>query len=209
MKRITVHRALSELKLIDSKVFKKVEAMTPSAHYVKGGSIDGVSVADFEKKVKSDMDSVMALLKNKNALKQAIVQSNAKTFIVVSGEQMSVAEAITRKSYLGLERNLIQNLRAKHNSVKASANRMNAAVDQNLDTILQAAVGSSDNTKKDSTTVETISKSYREMNERFISDPLSVDALADSLEAKADAFEAEVDAILSESNAITLVEVPE
>ncbi|WHX45188.1 hypothetical protein QNH35_01415 [Bacillus pumilus] len=96
---MTITRALSELKMLDKRINRTVDEA------VLGGLMIGKHIQhgfqhqeDIEKKAKADDQSIQALIKRRNAIKSAIVVSNATTTIDVAGVSMTVAEAIERKT---------------------------------------------------------------------------------------------------------------
>lgn len=69
MEKMTIHRALSELKLIDAKIEKQINELIPSGVYQKGKLVEGyITEADFEKSAKSKFDSVNDLIERKNKI---------------------------------------------------------------------------------------------------------------------------------------------
>jgi anti-anti-sigma factor len=65
------------------------------------------SVDDFNTNAKANSTSVLALIKQRNAIKSEIVRSNALTEITVDGKVYTVAGAIERKNSIGYERELL------------------------------------------------------------------------------------------------------
>lgn len=98
---MTITRALSELKMLDKRINRTVDDA------VLGGLMIGKHIQhgfqnqeEVEKKAKADDQSIQALIKRRNAIKSAIVVSNATTMIDVAGVRMTVAEAIERNDRL-------------------------------------------------------------------------------------------------------------
>jgi len=78
--KMTIHRALSELKLIDSKIEKQINEIIAVGIYQKGKNINGyISPDEFKSSAKSKYDSVNDLIARKCNIKSAIVDSNSKT----------------------------------------------------------------------------------------------------------------------------------
>ena len=77
MEKMTIHRALSELKLIDAKIEKQINEVLPSGIMQKGRLVNGfMQESEFEKNAKSKFDSVNDLIDRKNKIKSAIVTAN-------------------------------------------------------------------------------------------------------------------------------------
>ena len=101
--KMTIHRALSELKTMDDRITKAIDDVT----YVvavkhSAEKIYGVTVADFKENIKSGYQKVQSLMARRDAMKRAVVLSNATTKVIVAGKEMSVAEAIEQKNH-GME----------------------------------------------------------------------------------------------------------
>lgn len=107
MRKITVTEGLNELKLYDSKIEKAINNLKLIG--AKKKSVDKVGVVNVEKFVadaKAAHQSIMDLIRNRNALKAAIVKSNAITYLEIGDQKMTVAEAIERKNSIQYEKEL-------------------------------------------------------------------------------------------------------
>lgn len=207
MSKMTIHRGLSELKLIDAKVTKLIENLQPTAIIQKGRKIGGhLDKEIFEANAKSTLDSIRDLLRRKSLIKTAIVKANTETQVTVAGVPMSVADAITHKEAVKLKKALVASLVSKSKATLSFLNKHNEEVEKKVQSNLEAMLG------KDSTTVskddiDMIRKPFMEANEAHLVDPLNVDKLVETISSEVESFEAEVDAVLSESNAITYIEI--
>lgn len=207
MTKISIHRALSELKLIDTKIEKQINDMVPQGVYQKGKPVNGVVPEDkFNDAATSKFNSIQDLIARKTEIKKAIVKSNGETRVTVAGKEMSVADAITFKGVVTYKRQLINRLRGFSNSVQADLNRKNEAVDANLQRILESTYGK-DNVKSSGDEVKAISVPYKETNGWHLCDPLQAQDKIEALEKEVSEFEADVDSCLSEINATTFIEV--
>ena len=75
MTQMTIHRALAELKLIDSRIEKAIESINPTGLMQAGGLVDKrFTKEDFETEAKAKFQSVTDLIDRKNKIKGAIVQ---------------------------------------------------------------------------------------------------------------------------------------
>lgn len=206
MEKMTIHRALSELKLIDAKIEKAIAAVNPTGMHQKEKLINGQATQEaFAKDAQGYYDSALDLMSRKTAIKSAIVQSNGVTQVTVGGKQMSVADAINAKAIIKFKKKLIETLSGRHRSVLAGINNNNSMVQQNCQKLLEAALGK-DAVKAGKEDVEAISKPYLSANEFHLFDPIKVEDKIKTLEKEMGDFEADVDAVLSESNAITFIE---
>ena len=77
--KMTVHRALAELKTLDSRIHKAIQsAKYCAAVRHNDGKIEGVTVEEYKRKIKSDFQSVKSMINRRNAMKRAVVLSNCK-----------------------------------------------------------------------------------------------------------------------------------
>lgn len=206
MEKMTIHRALSELKLIDAKIEKQINEVAPSGIMQKGKLVNGyVQETDFEKSAKSKYDSVNDLIDRKNQIKSAIVAANGVTQVKVAEKQMTIADAINFKAVIKFKKKLIETLKARHRQAVGELNKQNEIVNANVQRILEATFGK-ENVKVGKEDVEAVRKPYLEANEFHLFDPLKVDETVEKLEKEVSEFEAEVDAVLSEINAVTIIE---
>ena len=107
MNKISVTRALAELKRLDERIGSAISAGTYVG--VSVGESKRVispaneqSVTSLTAKIQSSFDRVQSLIANRANLKSAIVKSNATQTVEVIGRTMTVAEAIELKSQIPL-----------------------------------------------------------------------------------------------------------
>lgn len=206
--KYSIHRCLAELKLLDSKINK---AINKKFIGFKKNSANGEyntheTDADFEKLVQSNYDTVMAYINRRKLFKEAIVNSNAVTVVVIGGKEYTVASAIERKEAISYEENLLYQLKIQYANSLRIVNENNDKMENNLDKQISQMVGS-DNSKNDD--IATFAEFYRKQNGYTLLDPLKIKDKLDKLEKEIEDFKSEVDCVLSESNAITLVEIAE
>lgn len=207
-RKMTIHKALSELKLIDSKIKKSTDNLSVVALKNKKGIINlvGISEEDFTKQAVSTYKSINDLIENKKKIKSAIVSSNAITKVIIAGKEMTVADAITTKAILVLKKALLERLKAQKSSITAVLNQKNEKIEANLQDLLSKSFGK-DNIKTSATDYEYIVKPFEEENKISLVDPLNIGETILSLEKEIADFESDVDAVLSESNAITKITI--
>ena len=205
--KMTIHRALSELKLIDSKIEKQITEIVPVGIYQKGKLINNyIKEEDFVSSAKSKFDSVNDLIARKNAIKSAIVQANGITKVTVSEKQMTIADAINFKAVVVFKKQLITKLKNSLMKTVGELNHNNNIVEGNVQKLLEFTFGK-ENVKADSKDLEAVSKPYIESNAFHLFDPLKVAEKIEAMEKEIGDFEMEVDAALSEINAVTFIEV--
>lgn len=203
---MSIHRALSELKTLNDRIPKAIqEADFIATDRKSAQKINGLSIEDYEKTIQAGFDKAVSLIERRNRLKDAIVQSNAITEVVVAGETMTVAKAIERKSSIVNEEKLLAAMVGKR---RTSINRLtmeNESLPSRLEDYLTAILGNKEHAKKEE--VELHTKSFMDRNEYVLIDPLNIDKRIEEWEERISSFQAEVDAVLSESNAITKITI--
>ncbi|MCM3745194.1 hypothetical protein M3193_13725 [Sporosarcina luteola] len=203
---MSIHRALSELKTLNDRIPKVIqEADFIATDRKSAQKINGLSIEDYEKTVQAGFDKAVSLIERRNRLKDAIVQSNAITEVVVAGEKMTVAKAIERKSSIANEEKLLAAMVGKRRMAISKLSMENDTLPSRLEDYLTAILGNKDHAKKEE--VELHTKSFKERNEYVLIDPLNLDKRIEEWEERISSFKAEVDAVLSESNALTKITI--
>lgn len=203
--RMSVNRALSELKRLDQRINKTIK----NGMYVgaKKGSSKKVktvyTVKEYSARCKSDYDSVISLIDRRNKIKQAVVLSNACTYVEIKGVPYTVAEAIERKTTINFEKRLLEQMKKEYRSWQHEIDTQNERMQNNLEKIMDTLAGGD---KKGVESNELVLK-YREDNEWSLVDPLKIEEKITQLEEMVEGFESEVDFVLTESNAVTFIEV--
>lgn len=208
---ITVQRALNELKTLDSRLYKRLQDFTIVGS--KKNSETRVSetreqVGEFSTNAKAKLDSVQDLLKRQRELKHAIMESNAKTKIVVAGVEYTVMTAIDRKRTIDTEKTVLANMVDSLAKAERKVAMENKRVEEYLERqVLTMASGDLSNKKADF--VVAFEKSYRDDNEWQLVDPLELRKLIEKMEKEIEEFELEIDTALTVSNAITTITISE
>lgn len=206
MQTMSIHRALSELKTLNERIAKAInEADHVATDRKSAQKIKGLSIEDYEKTIQSGFDKVVSLTERRIHIKDAIVQSNAMTEVIVAGETMTVAKAIERKTSIENEEKLLTSMIEARRIAINKLTKENESLPKRLEEYLTAILGSKENAKKEE--VELHTKAFMERNEYILIDPLKISTRIEALDEKITNFKAEVDAVLSESNALTTVNV--
>jgi hypothetical protein len=208
MSKISISRALVELKTLDKRIQKGIDQLEPLGLMIGKNPESSIqNRQDFEKSARSGFQQVKDLIARRRVIKNAIVLSNAKTQVEIAGEKMSVAEAIERKASITLEKELKNELWKKFTLKQTQLEEHNQKVMRQLFQLLQATYAKPEHELK-SEDHDTLALPFKENNLASLIDPLNLKATLFELEAKIDAFEAEVDIALTESNARTEIELP-
>ena len=210
--KMTVHKALAELKTMDARIEKAIRDAT----YIlvvkhSAEKIDGMTINDFKEKMRSGYQKATDLIARREAMKRAVVLSNATTTVKVGDKEMSVAEAIEQKQH-GMEFRsaLLRQMSSAYASAQSELNRNSGETLEKkaekyvLDVI--AAQPKDSKMSSDSEAMKTLRKTYIENNTYDLVDPLNVAKIIEALDAEINEFSAEVDAALSVSNALTVIE---
>ncbi len=105
--KLTITRALSELKLLDKRIRKEIEAAYFVAGVQKKKKIIGMyTKEEFSSRSQGEVDSIQSMTERRKIIKSAIVNSNARTMVTIVGNTMAVAEAIERKTSIEYEETL-------------------------------------------------------------------------------------------------------
>ena len=210
--KMTIHKALSELKTIDDRIIKAIRSNT----YVlavkhSAEKINGVKVETFKENMKSGYQKVTDLIARRDAMKRAVVLSNATTEVQIGDKTMTVAEAIEAKNHgMEFKKTLLQSLYTAYGSAQNEFNKNNdEALEKKAEQYILAVIAAQPKDAKmgvDSEAMKTMRKNYIENNKYDMLDPLGVAKIIEALDAEINEFNAEVDAALSVSNALTVIE---
>lgn len=211
--KMTVHKALSELKVIDSRIYNAIESgVYVVANKHSNEKINGVTVNEFKDRMKSSYQKVTDLINRRNAIKRAVVLSNAVTKVKVGDEEYTVAEAIEMKNH-GMEFKRVflntisrQNTTAQNDIYRNSGEAIEKRAEQYILSVIQAQPKES-KMSVDSDAMKALRKTYIENNTFDLIDPLNVNKLIEEFTNEVDEFNTEIDAALSVSNALTVIEI--
>lgn len=206
---MTIHQALVELKTLDKRFESSIEEgewVVANKH--SNGKIGGIDVKDFVENIKSRHQKVTTLIARAEAIKRAVVNSNAVTKVTIAGKEYTVAEAIDMKNN-GIERLrlLVCRLNRDYSLAKAAADRANGAeLERRADDYVRTMIGNTD--------VKGMTEEVKRLRDEFIKaqtmelvDPIGVLKQMEQLNEQINAFEVNVDSALSVSNALTTIEI--
>ena len=210
--KMTIHKALAELKMMDDRINKTIRS-TSYVLTVKHSAekINGVKVNNFKEQMRSGYQKVTDLIKRRDAMKRAVVLSNATTKVKIGGNEYTVAEAIEMKNH-GMEfRSAL--LRQMNSDYIAAQNDLarngGEALEKKSEQYVLAVIAAQPKDSKmsaDSDVMKGLRQTYIENNTYDLIDPLDITKVMETLDAEINEFNAEVDAALSVSNALTVIE---
>lgn len=204
---MTVHKALSELKVLDKRIYEKISAVTVCATNKHSNSkVNGLSIDDCKKQMKEQYQSVLDLINRRNAIKTALSDSNAKTKLVVSGKEYTIAQAIEMKrSGIQQLKEVLSKLSGQYNNCQR---QIVASQQQISDAAEKYVIGLYGNKEKaNSDEAKATYNLYIEQNSLDFVDAVGVSDEVKRIDDEVSAFESDVDSAISVSNATTVIEV--
>lgn len=210
---LTIHRALAELKVIDSRIDKAINSgVYVCANKHSNEKIQGVTVNDYKERMKASYQKVTDLIARRNAIKRAVVLSNATTKVKISDKEVTVAEAIELKNHgMEFKSRFVNTMNIQNNLANSEINKNSGeAIEKKAEQYVLAVIQAQPKDSKmavDSDAMQAMRKDYIKNNTYDLIDPLNVTKLIEQMSAEVDEFNTEIDAALSVSNAITVIEI--
>ena len=205
--KMTVHKARAELKTLDDRINSEITgSVFVRANRHNNMKIFGKTIPDFMADTESSYQSVKALINRRNAMKRAVVLSNAITKVEIGGVEYTVAEAIEMNNH-GMENLVVLRncLREQYSSVKRMVEAENGdKLVKACENYIQATFGTKE--KVNNPDIEMAQKVYMTNNTYDIVTGFDIEKVIKELTDRIDAFKAEVDSALSVSNALTVIE---
>lgn len=206
---MNVHQALAELKTLDKRIEKAIQTpewVVTNKH--SNGKIDGVTVSEYVATVKEQYQKAMDLIRRRDAIKRAVVNSNAVTKVLIAGVEYTVAEAIDKKNhgtqFLSM---MARRLAHDHTQAKMIADRENGSrLEDRADVFVKSLIGNTD-TKGMTEEIKARREDFIAAQTLDIVDPIGAVKEIERLEDEVSSFLTNVDAALSVSNAITDITV--
>lgn len=205
---MSVHKALSELKILDDRILKTMrDSVFCAANKHFNKKLKGIPVEDYKLVMKSNYDKVTDLIKRQKAIKKAVTKSNATTMVEIAGVPYTVAEAIWMKqSGSESDKNFLTILKSQYASAQGEILAGNRDMDKKVEDYLAKMYGTKES-RTDLDEVEDARKKYIDNNTVELVDPINIMKVMLNMEEEINAFMAEVDSALSVSNAITQIEI--
>lgn len=206
---MTVHKALAELKLLDSRIEKAIaEGVYCVANKHSNDKIGGVPLDDYIKIMQSGYDKATDFINRQSAIKRAVTLSNATTKVEVSGVEYTRAEAIWMKNH-GMEfyKALMNAMQKHYDKAQMQINLENGKdLEQRAEQYVTAIYGQKEG-KTNTADIEKVKSDFLKSNQYELVDPLHVLDKIEDLEKKINDFMVEVDSALSVSNALTEITI--
>jgi hypothetical protein len=204
MSKISIARALVELKTLDSRI-RKYTDQTQWIMYKTKNKNSNVSEEEYKKTTQSEFQSLNDLICRRDALKNAIMKSNSVTEVELGGNKMTVAQAIEYKKTIEYKTKLLDVLRRQRQMVTIEYESHKQKVQAKIDDNVKVICGK--DSKPDENVIKSVSEGITKGDPIEIYDPLGLDKVIKEMELSIENFKANVDYVLSESNALTVIEV--
>ena len=205
---MTVHKALAELKILDSRIGDAIL----SGDFVitkknNQDTVKGKTAEQYKTKATESYQKASDLIRRRNAIKNAVVVSNANTTVKIGDAEYTVVEAIEKKNH-GMDYyvQLRDVLRQQFAKQKADLEKHNASLQQKAEQFVTGLMGGKD-VKTDSAEFSNAVDTYIKSNTMTLLDPLGIEKKIEELDDMINTFLPEVDAALSVSNAVTTITI--
>ena len=209
IEKMTVHKALAELKLLDSRIANAIgDGIYCVANKHSNEKIDGISIEDYKKRIQGSYDKTTDLINRRNSIKRAVVLSNAVTKVQIAGKEYTVAEAIEMKNHgVEFDKKLLSAMQLHYQTAQMQIKKQNGIeLEERADQYVTALYGSKDS-KTNTADIEKVRADFISLNQYDLIDPLNIPEKIEELESKINNFMAEVDSTLSVSNALTEIDI--
>lgn len=201
--KMTIHRALGEIKLYDKKIVDLLDKDFVLASKKRIGKVHGIDVEKYKEEMKANLQSLRALMRNRQILKSAIAKSNETTMVTIGGETMTVLDAIERKNFMNMRMSVVNTLKSQFNR----ADREVRMYEDNLQANLENYIKNTTKELNNKDLIDSLTESYKNLNEVVMIDPSNLRLVIEEMTKENDQFNTEVDYVLSESNSNTTIEV--
>lgn len=208
VEKMTIHKALCELKILDSRINNAISsARFCLANKHSNEKVNGVTVEEYQETMKASYNKASDLIRRKEAIKRAVVLSNAKTIVKIGGKEYTVAEAIEMNNHgIDLKLQLKNAMKKQYDSAMTAIISKNSVVDDKATEYVVGLFGQKES-KTANEEYEKARKSYIEANTMELIDPVNILEKIEALEVEIADFTTEVDSALSVSNALTEITV--
>lgn len=169
--------------------------------------VNGVTVEEYQETMKASYNKASDLIRRREAIKRAVVLSNAKTIVKIGGKEYTVAEAIEMNNHgIDLKLQLKNAMKKQYDSAMTAIISKNSVVDDKATEYVVGLFGQKES-KTANEEYEKARKSYIEANTMELIDPVNILEKIEALEVEIADFTTEVDSALSVSNALTEITV--
>jgi len=205
MEKMTLTRALAEIKLIEKKIARFSDSSVIWVGLSKNGKIHNVSdLAKMKSTVDSNKQKLIELITRRNTIKHKLLEANNRVTVTIKEKTYTIAEAIDRKAFIETEKRIFAQINNQIVTVNNAFAIESAKLDEKVQNTINSALGGDG--KKDPAVVDGINKSVRDNNQLQVEDPSSVIEWVKATIEDFEDFETEIDFKLSEVNSKTEIE---
>lgn len=205
---MSVHKALSELKIMENRITNAIGTGTYCIENKHSNEkIKGVLIDDYKKVMQGNYDKATDLIKRYNAIKKAVVLSNANTTVMIGEKEYTVAEAIYMNNHgVQFDELLLLELRQQYQKAQAKIAKQNEGLSEKAEQYVIGIYGAKEG-KVNTDDFEKAQKDFITSHEYELLDPINVLEKIEMLDEKISKFKSDFDSALSTSNAITQIEI--
>lgn len=203
MTTITITRALTRIKVINSQL----DNLAGQGNFVRSALADNVTDKaneQFKTKSQSNFDTFKDLVKESEKLQLAIRKSNLEKVVTISGEEMTVSQALIRKDLMAYRSQLLSQIRKENSKVESEIEKSNSLIEGKAQDFVAKLNG--DSVQLESALELARNSAIKELK-RIKLAGFNVEDYLETETKAVEGFIAEVDYVLSESNATTFIEV--
>ena len=203
---MNIHKALCELKILDDRINRAVDdCRYVGVTKIVSKRVGSQTVEAFSESVKDGYKSAMDLIKRRQAIKTAVVKSNATTTVVIGGNTYTIAEAIEMKNHgLDGEKRMLRYMVSRLAEAEALISRTRSDLESRADAFIRDQTGSKESKTED---LLKMRQDYIAMQDVELVDPLHIREIIKTLDEKINTFMSEVDSALQTSNANTEITI--
>lgn len=207
--KMTVHKALCELKTLDSRIQKAIgESVFVFANKHSNNKVSGMGIGEYSAEIKAKYQSVCDLLARRDAIKRAVTLSNASVKVTIGGKEYTVAEAIEMKNHgIPREQMLLKKLDGDNKKARRLSDENNGEIlEMRADEYVKSLYGNVD-MKGASEEIKKVRADFISAQTMEIVDPIGIASEMERLDEEITTFVVEIDSALSVSNALTELEI--
>lgn len=194
---------------MDDRIQKAIHSASfVTANKHTNTKIAGKPASEYCDGAKASYQSVRDLIARRNAIKRAVVCSNAATKVAIAGAEYSVAEAIEMKNH-GAEylKDLLSKMSVDLSRATKEVNDNNGErLERRADEYMKSMYGATD-MKNATEEAQAARDAFVKSQSYELVDPLDIRNKMESIDTEISSFLTEVDAALSVSNAVTEITV--
>ena len=213
-KTLTVQEALNELKVLDSRIYRKTHGGkfvgVKSKEMLVSPNKSRLTVDGFISETESEVQSISDLINYRKALRSAVILSNGRELIKVGDKELTVAEAIEYKNSIDNERGFVNKLSDDLKSAEITASNLNEKLEKNTLEKERLVLGGEKDRKGESEILEALRKEADKSKAEVVVPKVNATDLSkyvEDMRDELDYFESNIDFILTASNVTTTITV--